>query len=69
MEPTNDHERVIAKAVDDKFLKDPGIPYMSIIPEIAVSLGFLMSASDTQFLVRYAQWRTANSNEKTCHGS
>jgi hypothetical protein len=49
MEPTNDHERAIAKAVDEKFL--------SLVRDIAVSLDFAMSKSDSQFLVRYVQWR------------
>ncbi len=26
MKPTNDHERLIAQAVDEKFLEDPGQP-------------------------------------------
>jgi hypothetical protein len=56
MEPTNDHERLIAQAVDEKFLEDPGSH--STVRDIATSLDFIiMSPSDSQFLVRYVQWR------------
>ncbi len=57
MESTNDHERVIAQMVDEKFLGDPGNRHHSIVGDIAVSLDFIMSPSDSQFLVRYVQWR------------
>ena len=56
MEPTNEHERVIAQAVDEKFL-DPANRRNSIIRDIAVMLDFMMSPTDSQFLVRYVQWR------------
>jgi hypothetical protein len=56
MEPTNDHERLIAQAVDEKFLEDPG--NQSTARDIATSVNFIiMSPSDSQFLVRYVQWR------------
>ena len=56
MEPTNDHERLIAQAVDEKFLEDPD--NQSTVRDIATSLNFIiMSPSDSQFLVRYVQWR------------
>ena len=57
MEPTNDHERAIAQAVDKKFLEDPGNRQHSIVGDVASSLDFSMSRSDSQFLVRYVQWR------------
>ncbi len=63
MEPTNDHERVIAKAVDDKFLEDPGNRRHSIIRDVAESLDFVMTASDSQFLVSYVQWRRTHPPE------
>jgi len=56
MEPTNDHERLIAQTVDEKFLEDPG--NHSTVRHIARSLDFIiMSPSDSRFLVRYVQWR------------
>ena len=58
MEPQTDHERAIAKAVDERFRQDPTISYASLVPDIAASLAFLMSASDSKFLVRYSQWRS-----------
>ena len=54
MEPTNDHERLIAQAVDEKFVEDPG--NQLTVWDIATSLNFIMmSPSDSQFLVRYVQ--------------
>jgi hypothetical protein len=60
MEPTNDHERAIAKAVDKKFLEDPGNRHHSVVGDVASSLDFSMSRSDSQFLVSYAKWRRAH---------
>jgi hypothetical protein len=57
MEPTNDHERAVAQAVDEKFLEDPGTSHPSIVRDIAMSLDLKMSHSDSQFLVRYVRWR------------
>jgi hypothetical protein len=57
MEPTNDHERVIAHLVDEKFLEDPGNRRQSIVGDTAVSLDFIMSSTDSRFLVRYVEWR------------
>jgi hypothetical protein len=57
MEPTNDHERLIAQAVDKKFLEDAGDSHRSIIRDIALSLDFIMESSDSRFLVRYVEWR------------
>ena len=58
MEPQTDDERAIARAIDEKFRQDPAVPFASIVPDVAVSLGFLMSASDSKFLIRYFQWRS-----------
>ena len=56
MEPINDHERLIAQTVDEKFLEDPG--NQSTVRDIATSLNFIiMSPSDSQFLFCYVQWR------------
>jgi len=55
MEPTNDHERAIAQAVDEKFRIDPASSYESIVAGIARSLDFSMSVSDTKFLFHYSQ--------------
>jgi hypothetical protein len=62
MEPTNDHERVIARAVDEKILEDPGDSHHSIIRDVAMSLDFIMSPSESQFLVRYVLWRLDHPN-------
>lgn len=56
-EPTTDHERAIAKAVDSKLLEEPGNHRHTIIAVVAESLDFVMSASDSQFLVDYVNWQ------------
>ncbi len=58
-EPTNDHERTIAEAIDRK--RAPNNPYESIVAEVVVSIPFDMSIADTQFLFNYAHWRLAYS--------
>jgi len=54
--PTNDHERTIAKAIDSKLLASDGT-YESIVAEIVMSVPFVMSIADTQFLSNYVRWR------------
>jgi hypothetical protein len=58
-EPTTDHERSIAEAVDQKFLGNPGTRQSTIRDylDISASMDFVMSASDSQFLVDYLRWR------------
>jgi hypothetical protein len=60
MDPTNDHERAIAQAVDKKFLEDPENRYHAMIRDVAESLDFVMSVADSQFLVSYVQWRRSH---------
>jgi hypothetical protein len=57
MRPKNDHESAIAKAIDAKLLEDPNIAFEIIVPAVAGSMGFLLSRSDTQFLLDCAKWR------------
>ena len=61
VERTNDHERAIAKTVDKKLVEYPGNHRYTIIGEVAESLDFVMSASDSQFLVSYVQLRRTQS--------
>ena len=62
-EPTNDHERGIAEAIDNKLLASDS-PYESIVAEIVMSVPFDMSIADTQFLFNYAHGRLAHSVKK-----
>ena len=55
MEPSNDHERAIKVAVDT--IATEGRLSLESIPEVADSLQFMMSRSDTKFLVQYMRWR------------
>jgi len=60
MEPSNKHEQIIARAVDEKYLRDGGDRHHLMVRDIAMSVDFLMSAADTQFLVQYVRWRDAH---------
>jgi hypothetical protein len=62
-EPTNDHERTIAEALDNKLLA-PGSSYESIVADIVVAMPFDMSIGDMQFLFNYAHWRMAQTAKK-----
>jgi len=55
-EPTNDHERTIAEALDRKMLA-PATPCGSIVSEVVESMPFELSIADIQFLLNYAHWR------------
>ena len=54
-EPTNDHERTIAEALDYKMLAHDS-PYGSIVSEVVESMPFDLSIADIQFLFNYAHW-------------
>ena len=60
MDPTNDHERAIAQAVDAKFLEDPA-KRRHLIAAVADSMDFEMSESDSEFLLSYVKWKRARS--------
>jgi hypothetical protein len=58
-EPTNDHERAIVEAVDEQFLGNPGNRQPTLLDylDISAPMDFVMSASDSQFLLDYLNWR------------
>lgn len=58
MEASNSHERAIANVVDR--ISKEGRLDSSVIPEVTAALDFLMSRTDSEFLVHYLKWRTAN---------
>lgn len=60
MEPSNDHERIIATFVDEAFRKDPANRRHTIRLDIAGSLDFVISPSESRFLVRYIRWRLSD---------
>ena len=62
-EPTNDHERTIAAAIDGRLLA-PDSAYESVVAEVVISVPFDMSIAETQFLFKYAQWRVAHPVKK-----
>jgi hypothetical protein len=57
MEPTTDHGREIASIVDEKARSMHGKFDSLVIPEVTRALSFLMSRTESQFLVRYVNWR------------
>jgi len=62
-QPTNDHERAIAAALESKLLA-PESSYETIVTEVVISVPFDMSIADTQFLFNYAHWRLAQPAKK-----
>jgi hypothetical protein len=67
-EPTNDHERTIAAAIDSKLLASDS-PYESVVTEIVMSVPFDMSIAETEFLFVYAHWRLAHSLKNNPHAA
>ena len=62
-EPTNDHERTIAQALDSKILIEDS-SYGSIVSGVVESMPFDMSIADIQFLFNYAHWRLVQPAKK-----
>lgn len=58
MGPSNDHELAIARVVDRISIE--GRLYPNSIPEVTACLEFMMTRSDSEFLVNYIRWRMAN---------
>lgn len=56
--PQREHELAIARIVDG-FLSD-GRLYRTTLDEIIAALNFVMSRSDSEFLVSYIWWRMGN---------
>ena len=67
-EPTNEHERSISEALDNKVLASD-TNYESIVADIVAAMPFDMSIADMQFLFNYAHWRLAQPAKKqSAHG-
>ncbi|HYV63657.1 MAG TPA: hypothetical protein VE958_13330 [Bryobacteraceae bacterium] len=59
MEPSNDHEREIARLIDERALSERKLDYTAV-PAVTAALGFLMTRSDSEFLIAYLHWRINN---------
>ena len=57
MEPSNAHEKKMAQMVEARVAEAAGRLDFSVIRDVIERLDFVMSRSDSQFLVRYVQWR------------
>ena len=55
MGPTNNHERTIAKIVDELDIK--GMLSPTSIEDVIAYLNFAMTKTDSEFLVSYIRWR------------
>jgi len=58
MGPSNDHELEIAREVDKLSVRED--LNQASVPEILAFLDFRVSSTDSEFLVRYLQWRMEN---------
>jgi hypothetical protein len=63
MEPSNDHERTLARLIDERALSLGRLDYTAV-PAIAAQLEFMMSRSDSEFLIAYLHWRMNNPIQK-----
>jgi len=64
MEPSNDHEREIARLFDERALSEGKLDY-SAVPAITARLKFMMTRSDSEFLIAYLHWRINNPIRKS----
>jgi hypothetical protein len=64
MEPSNDHEREIARLFDELALSQGKLDY-SAVPTVTAQLKFMMSRSDSVFLIAYLHWRMNNPIQKS----
>jgi hypothetical protein len=60
MEPSNDHEREIARLFDERALSQGTLDY----PAVPAQLKFMMTRSDSEFLIAYLHWRVNNPIQK-----
>jgi hypothetical protein len=58
MKPSSDHEREIARRIDER-LREGGLS-VTAIAELAAAIPFPMSESETRFLISYVLWRRDN---------
>jgi hypothetical protein len=63
MEPSNDHEREIARLFDELALSQGKLDYAAV-PAITSQLKFMMTRSDSEFLIAYLHWRMNNPIQK-----
>jgi hypothetical protein len=59
MEPSNDHERELARLIDERATSLGGLDYTAV-PAVTVQLKFMMTRSDSIFLIAYLHWRMNN---------
>ena len=64
MEPSNDHERELARLIDERAISLGKLDYTAV-PAVTVQLKFMMTRSDSEFLIAYLHWRMNNPIQNT----
>jgi hypothetical protein len=59
MEPSNDHERDLARLIDARATSEGKLDYTAVLA-VAVRLTFMMTRSDSEFPIAYLHWRMNN---------
>jgi hypothetical protein len=59
MKPSNDHERELARLIDERAVSQGKLDYTAV-PAVAAQLEFMMTRSDSEFLIAYLHWRMNN---------
>jgi len=59
MESSNDHEREISRLFDQRTRSEGKVDYAGV-PAVASRLTFLMTRSDSEFLITFLHWRMNN---------
>ncbi len=59
MEPSNDHERELVRLIDERAISLGKLDYTAV-PAVTVQLKFMMTRSDSEFLIAYLHWRMNN---------
>ena len=63
MEPSNDHERELVRLIDERAISLGKLDYTAV-PAVTVQLKFMMTRSDSEFLIAYLHWRMNNPIQK-----
>jgi len=61
MRSSNDHEREIARLIDERALSQGKLDHTTV-SAIATMLKFMMTRTDSEFLIAYLRWRMNNPN-------
>jgi hypothetical protein len=63
MEPSNDHERELVRLIDERAISLGKLDYTAV-PAVTVQLKFMMTRSDSEFLIASLLSRITNPSQK-----